>query len=227
MAKTIEELLEEANRVKEETKAGQNTANRIGSLFVDIINCMSSSLDVKQDTLVSGSNIKTINNESILGPGNINVGGGGTFVQEQADWSINDNTKVSFIKNKPDLSTKIDKSVYEVNKSSISDVNAFIVQECAKTSADNNYHHIVKVYADGEYSYINIFELVNSSNYKEYKVCGYLTADGTTLGFSESLLPTNYREYAIKINNGSFIAGCIPLIYNYSFNSETANLNIS
>ena len=32
----------------------------------------------KQNTLVSGDNIKTINNESILGPGNINIGGGGT-----------------------------------------------------------------------------------------------------------------------------------------------------
>lgn len=32
----------------------------------------------KQDTLVSGTNIKTINNESILGSGNITIGGGGT-----------------------------------------------------------------------------------------------------------------------------------------------------
>ena len=31
----------------------------------------------KQDTLISGTNIKTINNESILGSGNINIQGGG------------------------------------------------------------------------------------------------------------------------------------------------------
>lgn len=35
------------------------------------------SLDAKQATLVSGTNIKTINNESILGSGNITAGGGG------------------------------------------------------------------------------------------------------------------------------------------------------
>lgn len=35
-------------------------------------------VDTKQDTLVSGTNIKTINNESLLGSGNINVSGGGT-----------------------------------------------------------------------------------------------------------------------------------------------------
>lgn len=33
--------------------------------------------NTKQDTLVSGQNIKTINNQSILGPGNITISGGG------------------------------------------------------------------------------------------------------------------------------------------------------
>lgn len=35
-------------------------------------------LEDKQDTLVSGTNIKTINNESLLGSGNINISSGGT-----------------------------------------------------------------------------------------------------------------------------------------------------
>lgn len=38
---------------------------------------LESGLAGKQATLVSGTNIKTINNESILGPGNIEVQGGG------------------------------------------------------------------------------------------------------------------------------------------------------
>ena len=36
----------------------------------------------KQDTLVSGTNIKTINNESVLGSGNITIQGGGSNVVE-------------------------------------------------------------------------------------------------------------------------------------------------
>jgi len=36
-------------------------------------------LDSKQDTLVSGTNIKTINNENILGSGNISISGGSTI----------------------------------------------------------------------------------------------------------------------------------------------------
>ena len=35
-------------------------------------------INVKQDTLISGTNIKTINNESLLGSGNIDIQGGGT-----------------------------------------------------------------------------------------------------------------------------------------------------
>lgn len=38
-------------------------------------------LSGKQDTLVSGTNIKTINNESILGSGNIDIQGGGADVE--------------------------------------------------------------------------------------------------------------------------------------------------
>lgn len=37
-------------------------------------------LDTKQNTLVSGTNIKTINNESILGSGNIDIQGGGKAI---------------------------------------------------------------------------------------------------------------------------------------------------
>lgn len=39
---------------------------------------ISTALNAKQDTLVSGTNIKTINNENILGSGNINIQGGGS-----------------------------------------------------------------------------------------------------------------------------------------------------
>lgn len=47
-----------------------------------------SDLSTKQDTLVSGTNIKTINNESLLGSGNINItSGGGTMVDMRVNGS--------------------------------------------------------------------------------------------------------------------------------------------
>lgn len=43
--------------------------------------CLYDNLDTKQDTLVSGTNIKTINNTSILGSGDITISGGGGGVK--------------------------------------------------------------------------------------------------------------------------------------------------
>ena len=66
----------------------------------------------KQDKLVSGTNIKTINHLSLLGSGNIDIqGGGGT--QVQSDWNETDTDDPAFIKNKPtipDVSGKADKA---------------------------------------------------------------------------------------------------------------------
>lgn len=49
----------------------------------------------KQDQLVSGENVKTINGESILGNGNIEI------IADNADYDENDSTKPSYIKNRP------------------------------------------------------------------------------------------------------------------------------
>lgn len=49
----------------------------------------SSALAGKQDTLVSGTNIKTINGESILGSGNIEISSGGPVDTEMSDTSEN------------------------------------------------------------------------------------------------------------------------------------------
>lgn len=51
-------------------------------------------LSNKQDTLISGTNIKTINNTSILGSGNIDIQGGSdveafTAAEVQAIWEAN------------------------------------------------------------------------------------------------------------------------------------------
>lgn len=50
---------------------------RLGYLWDNIKSYIAGLLDDKQDVLESGTNIKTINNESILGSGNITIQGGG------------------------------------------------------------------------------------------------------------------------------------------------------
>lgn len=52
---------------------------------------LQSTLNGKQDLLISGTNIKTINNNSLLGSGNINIEGGGGSVIGTGSFSINNN----------------------------------------------------------------------------------------------------------------------------------------
>ena len=66
---------------------------------VSTIEGKESGWDVKQDALVSGTNIKTINNESILGSGNITIQGGGSG-EENVIESISVNGTQQTISNK-------------------------------------------------------------------------------------------------------------------------------
>ena len=80
-------------------------------------------VNAKQDELVSGTNIKTINGNSILGEGNIVIQGGGGE-QQQADWNQTDSTAVDYIKNKPvipDTSEFVTKTEYNPKEQAIAE----------------------------------------------------------------------------------------------------------
>lgn len=49
-----------------------------------IKNAIVAKLSSKQDTLISGVNLKTINNQSLLGEENINIEGGGGLTKQDA-----------------------------------------------------------------------------------------------------------------------------------------------
>lgn len=86
-----------------------------GTLFVPLVNSdaiimngsdtLQDLLDEKQDTLVSGTNIKTINNTSLLGSGDITISGGGDNETQLYNFICNsvipgdDNTNDTFIIN--------------------------------------------------------------------------------------------------------------------------------
>lgn len=62
---------------------------------------LTSDLDTKQDKLISGTNIKTINGESILGSGNITISGGSGLAEP---WSTDENFLGAWSKSSPNLS---------------------------------------------------------------------------------------------------------------------------
>ena len=62
----------------------------------EVDNAITAATSTKQDTLVSSQNIKTINNESILGSGNITIqGGGGTYTAGRGISIANDTISFS------------------------------------------------------------------------------------------------------------------------------------
>ena len=87
----------------------------------------------KQDTLVSGVNIKTINNESIIGTGNIVVGS----TQVNSDW--NATTGVEMILNKPSIQTNyvIDYSKTYLTFEAIQDTTFTFTRNALQYSLDN------------------------------------------------------------------------------------------
>lgn len=69
-------------KINKVTKAQYDTITKSSTEAYEITD-LGSVLDGKQSTLVSGTNIKTINNESLLGSGNITIQGGGSITVDQ------------------------------------------------------------------------------------------------------------------------------------------------
>lgn len=89
-------------------------------------------LSTKQDVLVSGVNIKTINSQSILGEGNINIEGGGGGTQVQSNWAETDTTSMAFIQNKPtNVSAFTNDAGYLTSHQSLADVFADVAYDSA------------------------------------------------------------------------------------------------
>ena len=65
-----------ANKDMKTIKFGQDSADT----YVVADSVARAGLNNKQDKLISGTNIKTVNNQSLLGSGNIDISGGGSYV---------------------------------------------------------------------------------------------------------------------------------------------------
>lgn len=89
--------LENNSHIKEITivhnpPIGANKIDYVASIYTEFVHSQyakKTDLNRKQDTLVSGTNIKTINNESLLGSGNITISGGSTVDQTIISGSTN------------------------------------------------------------------------------------------------------------------------------------------
>ena len=118
-------------------------------------------LNGKQDTLVSGTNIKTINGQTILGEGNIEIQGGGggiadapsdgnKYVRQNGNWVQETTVDTSNLATKSELANKVDTSTYTEDKATFalkSELTNFIT-----ASVDNlvNYYKKSETYTQSE-----------------------------------------------------------------------------
>lgn len=82
---------------------GEIDANK--SAFDSYTATTNSAIAGKQDTLVSGTNIKTINGQTLLGEGNIEIQGGGTSYTAGEGINISDSNEISVDKEALDIPT--------------------------------------------------------------------------------------------------------------------------
>ena len=121
-----------------ETISIKNANNAIVTFSAD--NIIDKKLEKKQDVLESGTNIKTINGESLIGSGNIEIEGGGQgiadapndgkkYVRQSQNWV--EETDISNLATKDEVAQKQDKGDYATN-SAIADM-------LTKTEANETY----------------------------------------------------------------------------------------
>ena len=111
-------------------------------------------LNGKQATLVSGTNIKTINNESILGSGNIDIQGGGKTIEAGRGITITTGETADTVSfNLPISAGTGTNSIVEGDSTTAN--GSYSHAEGYESSASGSYSHAegVSTYAKGSYSH--------------------------------------------------------------------------
>lgn len=114
-----------------------NGLRYLWSKILGLVSGVRSELQGKQDTLVSGTNIKTINNTSILGSGNISISGGDTNVIESV--------KVNGSALTPDGNKAVDISVPTALSGLTDDTTHRLVTDTEKTTWNNKASNVTVV----------------------------------------------------------------------------------
>lgn len=166
---------------------------------------LSSALSVKQNTLISGTNIKTINNQSLLITGesdstDITITGGSN-TQVQSNWTESDSASPAYIWNKPTIPTV----------------------ESLTPTIQGGYWYIgtepTNVKATGDNAYVHI----KYSNDAGTTILGSQSQGGSYLGIytdnsiSDSQVPTQYTWSKIKGEDGT---GISQISINYASSSS-------
>ena len=158
---------------------------------------METALNAKQDTLVSGTNIKTVNGQSLLGSGNINIAGGGG-VAALFDYATND----------------------PIDMQGAQDIAAFMsgylnLPGMATPVGTSNLGYKVPTVSIGAYTWTEPDAEGNKTATADVTIA---FADGSTLTKTLNFKTgQSYRVYAARSTDGAYIDTGLTLNYAYKF----------
>lgn len=213
---TISSHISNTSNPHEVTKAqvGLGNVDNTSDLNKPISTATQTALNGKQETLVSGTNIKTINNESILGSGNIDIQGGSTVDEAQLSWYGTCNTTPSaaakvvvcpkFTTLKAGVSIRVKFTNYQgyngtiylnVNETGRKIIKTYGVTDAPRYSWLNG--EIVSFTYDGTNWVMEDAGIATSSYYGYTKLTTSSTSSSTQLALAPAGL-NNYAKYSIS-----------------------------
>ena len=180
---------------------------------------LTSDLDTKQDKLVSGMNIKTINGNSILGTGDITISGGGTnYITETTDTLVlkpvntngndfevrtkDNDVVVSFTQNSPGNSSSYD--LFSVILSTATNEDGELYNIVARFTKDENWDAKLNIFANAGSSGASFDITIPPDAYGNIAMASDLEPLKTSIGNKQDTLVSGTN---IKTINGESILG--------------------
>ena len=199
------------NNIDSNTSARHTHSNK--SVLDDISSSDVSNWDSKQETLVSGTNLKTINNQSLLGSGNITISGGGTATDVQVNGTsitnngvanlltntaYNSNNKIATMSDIPTATSDLtnDSGFITDSKVVIVEYGSNVYYSDLKNYINNGYDVICKYDYDGlgTYMYYPLTEVFESITPYYCGFSGFATNGGSNLRLKLTKNMTNDVE---------------------------------
>ena len=164
-------------------------------------------LSTKQDTLVSGENIKTINNQSVLGSGNIEISSGGTYTAGEGI-TISGSGEISVDNPLPEHLYLYTYSISGKTKTQIESDDVF--KELCYQIAENPWECILYLYNGGNSEADNSVKNIIGAYHKTSYTTG---SDGTiTAIFTQMNNSTNFGITLDKVEIGGCNLSSIQIV---------------
>lgn len=181
----------------------------------------------KQDTLVSGTNIKTINNVSLLGSGNISIGGGGTATDVQVNGTSITSGGVANLVTQSAYNSSTNKIATKNDIPTVNDATLTIQKNgttidtfSANASSNKTINIVVPIESVNSATYLNSDKSLRATSlpYSNYQssIDNIFVSKGTL----ENVLDAYHLKEYVLYNNTTGTAGDVTLsdsASNYSY----------